>query len=129
MKFTDLNFKKSPSEGWGATHKFDNGITISVQASKNHYCHPKENLNSKDDYSSFEIALFNSDGEFVTKDYIRDADDDVFGWAKRYDIDELMELILTKIQEGNQLEKGLAYAVDKKFITMSQAFEIIRNIK
>jgi hypothetical protein len=128
MKFNDLKFKQLEN-GVGATHTFDNGITISVQASENHYCYPKENLNSKNDYSSFEVAVFDIDNEFVTKDYIKDADDDVFGWAKRYDIENLMDLILTKIREGNQLEKGLTYAVDNKFITMSQAFEIIRNIK
>jgi len=79
MKFTDLKFTQNSIGGVGATHTFDNGTTISVQAADNHYCYPKENLNSKNDYSSFEVAVFNIDNEFVTKDYIKDADDDVFG--------------------------------------------------
>jgi hypothetical protein len=37
---------------------------------------------------------------------------------------------MVKIQEeDSELIKGLTYAVENDFITMSQAFEIIRNIK
>ncbi len=130
MKFTDLEFKENSQGGAGSTHTFDNGIMISVQASKNHYCSPREDLWSHE-YSSFEVALrdTNNDNEFVTRDYIKDADDDVLGWQDRDDIDNLMEMILMKIREDSELIKGLTYAVKNEFITMSQAFEIIRNIK
>jgi hypothetical protein len=94
MKFNDLKFKQLEN-GVGATHTFDNGTTISVQASKDHYCYPKENLNSKNDYSSFEVAIWDIDNEYVTKDYVEDATDDVLGWQGRDDIDNLM----IKIQE------------------------------
>jgi hypothetical protein len=127
MKFTDLKFTQNPQGGEGATHTFDNGIMISVQASKNHYCFPREDL-WESDYSSFEVALLdtNNDNDFVTRDYIKDATDDVLGWQDRDAIDNLM----VKIQEeDSELIKGLTYAVENDFITMSQAFEIIRNIK
>ena len=127
MKFTDLKFTQNPQGGIGATHTFDNGIMISVQASKNHYCSPREDLWESGTYSSFEVALLdtNNDNEFVTRDYIKDATDDVLGWQDRDAIDNLM----VKIQEDSELIKALTYAVENNFITMSQAFEIIRNIK
>ncbi len=130
MKFTDLEFTTNALGGEGATHTFDNGVMISVQASEGHYCYPRKNDLWEHEYSSFEVAIFNSDNEFVTRDYIEDATDDVFGWAKRYDIDAIM----AKIQEDSEqvedeFTKALTYAVENEFITMSQAFEIIRNIK
>ena len=131
MKFEDLKFTRNPLGGMGATHTFDNGIMISVQASDGHYCYPRKNNLLEHEYSSFEVAIFNSDNEFLTRDYIEDATDDVFGWAKRYDIDSIM----AKIQEDSEQEdddefiKALSYAVDNNFITMNQAFKIIRNIK
>ena len=128
MKFTDLKFTQNPQGGAGATHTFNNGIMISVQASENHYCSPREDLLESGTYSSFEVALLdtNNDNEFVIRDYIKDATDDVLGWQDRDAIDNLM----VKIQEeDSELIKGLTYAVENDFITMSQAFEIIRNIK
>jgi len=126
MKFEDLEFTRNPLGGMGATHTFDNGIMISVQASESHYCSPRKNDLREHEYSSFEVAIFNSDNEFLTRDYIEDADDDVFGWAKRYDIDSIM----AKIQkEDSELIKALTYAIENNFINIGQAFEIIRNIK
>ena len=126
MKFTDLEFTRNPLGGVGATHTFDNGIMISVQASEGHYCYPRKNDLWEHEYSSFEVAIFNSDNEFVTRDYIEDATDDVLGWASRDVINSLM----AKIQEeDSELIKALSFAVDNNFITMNQAFEIIRNIK
>jgi len=125
MKFTDLKFTENSIGGVGATHTFDNGIRISVQASELNYCTPKKNLKSEDDYVSFEVALFDSNNEFITRDYIKDANDDVLGWQDRDAIDSLM----VKIQEqDSELIKALSFAVDNNFITMNQAFEIIRNI-
>lgn len=126
MKFEDLEFTRNPLGGMGATHTFDNGIMISVQASERHYCSPRKNDLQEHEYSSFEVAIFDSDNEFLTRDYIEDATDDVFGWAKRYDIDSIM----AKIQkEDSELIKALTYAIENNFINIGQAFEIIRNIK
>jgi len=126
MKFTDLKFKQKENGGVGATHTFDNGIRISVQASELNYCTPRKNLKSEDYYSSFEVAIFDSNNEFVTADYIEDATDDVLGWQDRDAINNLM----VEIQEqDSELIKALTYAIENNFITISQAFEIIRNIK
>ena len=126
MKFTDLKFTENPMGGVGATHTFGNGTRISVQASELNYCTPKKNLKSEDDYVSFEVALLDSNDEFITRDYIKDANDDVLGRQDRDAINNLM----VKIQEqDSELIKALSFAVDNNLITMSQAFEIIRNIK
>ena len=101
MKFKDLEFKVREygsvgdicysKGGVGAQHTFDNGITISVQASKINYSTPKENLPSADDFSLFEVALWDKDGEWVTKEFFPDHNDDVAGWQSRKNINNLIE--------------------------------------
>ena len=76
--------------------KFDNGFTISVQAGKFAYSTPRENLNSPDDFASFEIAVFAPDGEFTREFFPEDHPDDVLGWQERGQINTLMLLIQSK---------------------------------
>ena len=90
--FKDLKFEKTFG-GVGAKHTFDNGITISVQAGSGIYSTPKENLTSSDQFSSFEVAMWGEDGEWVTKEFVPDAGDDVLGWQDRGQINALMLLI------------------------------------
>ena len=90
--FKDLIFEKTFG-GVGAKHTFDNGITISVQAGSGIYSTPKENLTSSDEYSSFEVAMWDEDREWVTKDFVSDAGDDVLGWKSRDEINDLIQLI------------------------------------
>jgi hypothetical protein len=80
----------------GATHTFNNGITISVQAGSGIYSTPKENLTSSDEFVSFEVAMWDEDREWVTKDFVPDLDDDVLGWQDRGQINALMLLIQSK---------------------------------
>ena len=94
--FKDLEFKKRDMGGVGATHTFDNGITISVQAGSGPYSTPREDLTSSDDFVSFEVAMWDEDGEWVTKDFVPDAGDDVLGWQDRGEINALMLLIQDK---------------------------------
>ena len=94
--FKDLEFKRKDIGGVGASHTFDNGITISVQASQFNYSTPKEDLTSSDDFVSFEVAMWDEDGEWVTKDFVPDAGDDVLGWQDRDEINTLMLLIQDK---------------------------------
>ena len=96
IKFKDLEFKKRDMGGVGATHTFDNGITISVQAGSGPYSTPREDLTSSDDFVSFEVAMWDEDGEWVTKDFVPDAGDDVLGWQDRDEINTLMNKIQTK---------------------------------
>ena len=96
IQFKDLEFKPRGFGGEGATHTFDNGITISVQAGRGNYSTPREDLHSSDQYSSFEVAIWDEDGEWVTKDFVPDAGDDVLGWQDRDEINTLMDKIQTK---------------------------------
>jgi hypothetical protein len=59
--FKDLEFEPNELGGVGTHHTFENGITISVQASKFAYCEPRENLASHEFYASFEVALWDDD--------------------------------------------------------------------
>lgn len=86
--FKDLVFEKTFG-GVGAAHTFDNGITISVQAGSGNYSTPRENLSSSDDFASFEVAMWDEGGDFVTKDFFPD-NNDVIGWQDRADISILM---------------------------------------
>ena len=98
IKFKDLEFKKRDMGGVGATHTFDNGITISVQAGSGPYSTPREDLTSSDDFVSFEVAMWDEDGEWVTKEFVPDSEyyDDVLGWQDRDEINTLMNEIQTK---------------------------------
>ena len=93
--FKDLEFKSRKfSGGIGATMLFDNGFEISVQAGSFNYSTPKEDLKSPDDFVSFEVAVFGPpNGDFVTKQFVPDAHDDVLGWQDRGQINALMLLI------------------------------------
>jgi|TARA_B110000459_G_scaffold185262_1_gene215757 hypothetical protein len=96
LEFKDLKFETRGYGGVGATHTFENGLTISVQAGSGPYSTPRENLTSSDQFSSFEVAMWNEDGEWVTKDFVPDAGDDVLGWQDRDEINTLMNKIQTK---------------------------------
>jgi hypothetical protein len=91
--FKDLQFKRKNYGGIGAHYKFDNGITISVQAGPGNYSTPREDHSSVDAYSSFEIAMWNNDGEWVTRNLIPKQHDDVIGWVSRDDINKIISIV------------------------------------
>jgi len=39
---------------------------VSIQASEGHYCTPKKTLRRPEDYVSFEVAIFGSNGNMIT---------------------------------------------------------------
>jgi hypothetical protein len=92
MEFKDLEFKARDFGGVGAQYTFDNGITISVQASQVNYSTPRENLGSPNDFSSFEVGMWDANG-WVTKELVDDAGDDVLGWQSREDINNLIKKV------------------------------------
>ena len=92
MEFKDLVFEKKFG-GMGVAHTFDNGITISVQAGSGNYSTPREDLTSSDQFSSFEVAIWDEDGEWITKEFFPDNNDDVIGWQSREDINNLIKKI------------------------------------
>ena len=92
--FKDLVFKKTKFGSICAKVEFDNGFVISVVAGQMAYSTPREDKDSVDDFVSFEVAVMeSSSGEFVTKDFTPDANDDVLGWQDRGEINTLMLLI------------------------------------
>lgn len=97
--FKDLKFERNPMMGWGATEKFDNGLIISVQASKGHYFPPRENCKSGDDYEGFEVAIWDDNdprGEWKTRKFIPDLNGDVAACMDREEISAIMLTIQSK---------------------------------
>jgi hypothetical protein len=94
MKFTDLKFEPHPLGGFGS-HTEINGHVLSVQCSQRNYCDPREDLDSPEDYASFEIAIWEATGdkEWCTQRFT-DIDDEVIGWISREEIEEIIEKIL-----------------------------------
>ncbi len=94
-----IDFKPNDFGGFGCTKKLLNGFKISVQCGKFNYCAPRENLNSPTDYSSFEVAVFNANGDWVTSDFFEDCSrDDVKGWTNRHEIVSAIEQIKKQIK-------------------------------
>jgi len=91
--FNDLIFKDNLG-AINAKHVFDNKYEISVSAGQIPYSTPrKDNLDSSR-YSSFEVAIFNEHGEFVTSDILgSDINEAVLGWQSRGEINTMMILI------------------------------------
>ena len=88
--FKDLVFKKQSTGIINGVYEFDSGMLISVSAGSFAYSTPREDLDSEKDYSSFEVAVFNKEGQFVTKE-LSHSDNDVSGWRSIDDINELMK--------------------------------------
>lgn len=94
IQFKDLKFKDNFG-GINANHKFDNGWEISVAAGRMAYSTPREDGLDSSAYSSFEVAIFNPNGDFATKDLLQ-ADDDVVGWCGREDVNNMIEMIIAQ---------------------------------
>ena len=95
--FKDLQFNTSKfSGGIGATMRFDNGFEIGVQAGSFNYSTPREDLKSPDDFVSFEVAVIAPNGDWATKQFVPDHDDNVLGRQDRGQINALMLLIQSK---------------------------------
>lgn len=94
MNFNDLDFKiRDVGGGIQARVQFANGNVLSVVAGSGMYSTPRENLNSPDDFSEFEIAIFDSNGNWATQNFFPNCDDDVMGWQSREEINSIIELI------------------------------------
>ena len=88
--FKDIKFKKH-QVGKGAIRgllKLHNGIEFSVVAGEGMYSTGKggvrEAIDKVEDASSFEVAIFDQDGEFI-------GDDMVLGWQSKEDINKLIK--------------------------------------
>ena len=90
--FKDLEWKDW-QDGVASSPKFDNGFELSIVAGPGKYSTPKDKGNSPDDFSSFEVAIFDPQGNFVTKEFVPNNHDDVIGWQDRGQINALMLLV------------------------------------
>ena len=89
-EFKDLVFKKHNHGGLGSTTKISDH-TLSVQCGKFVYSSPREDSIATTAFSSFEVAVFNSDGDFVTEKFIDDSEEGgVAGWVTRDTINQVI---------------------------------------
>jgi hypothetical protein len=86
----DLKFTKQSHGGIGAVLKTKGRVTISIQAGDSIYSNPRENGLEPDSYTSFEVALINTKGDFITDKFINCGNDKVAGWVSRDVIDTLI---------------------------------------
>jgi hypothetical protein len=93
--FKDLEWR-SWQDGVAATQKFDNGFELSIVAGPLKYSTPREDKDSPDDFSAFEVAVFDPQGNWATKEFFPDHHDDVLGWQDRGQINALMLLIQSR---------------------------------
>ena len=70
-----------------------NDFRLSILGGSGFYSNPRENLKDPEDFSAFEIAVFNSNGDWATEVFFPHELDDVIGWQSREDINELIEKI------------------------------------
>ena len=94
IQFKDLIFKDH-HHMINAHHVFDNDWEISVSAGSGPFCTPREDLKNQESFSSFEVAIFNPNGDFATKDLLQGGDD-VVGWCGREDINNMIEMIIAQ---------------------------------
>ncbi|MCP4325121.1 MAG: hypothetical protein GY787_25405 [Alteromonadales bacterium] len=86
----DLKFTKQMHGGIGSVLKTKSKVTISIQAGAGIYSNPRENGLEPDSYTSFEVALLNTKGAFITDKFINCHGDMVAGYVTRDVIDALI---------------------------------------
>tara|TARA_R100001198_G_scaffold64674_1_gene38138 strand:+ start:125 stop:424 length:300 start_codon:yes stop_codon:yes gene_type:complete len=96
LVFKDLVFHKNRTGGINSRIDFDNGFSLSVIAGGGAYSTPREDKDSPDDFSSFEVAVFAANGDWATKQFVPDHNDDVLGWQSRGQINALMLQVQSK---------------------------------
>ena len=86
----DLKFTPQLHGGIGAQLKTKSRVTISIQAGQGIYSSPREDGLEPDSYTSFEVALLNTKGDFITDKFLNCGNDKVAGWVSRDVIDVLI---------------------------------------
>lgn len=94
--FKDLVFHANRTGGINSRTDFDNGFSISVIAGGFAYSTPREDKDSPDYFTAFEVAVFAPNGDFTREFFPEDHWDDVLGWQSRADINTIMLQIQSK---------------------------------
>lgn len=92
--FKDLVFSANRTGGVNSRTDFDNGFSLSVVAGGIAYSTPREDNVDPDFFSTFEVAVFNPNGDFTREFFPEDHNDDVMGWQDREEIN----ILISKIQ-------------------------------
>ena len=90
ITFDDLRFRKQTHGGIGSVLKTKSKVTISIQAGEGLYSTPRENDLELYSYTTFEVALLNTKGEFITPQFINCHGDTVAGFVTREVINSLI---------------------------------------
>ena len=107
MNFSDLKFKHSQHGGW-SSHTEINGHVLSVQCGERNYCDPREDLSSPEEYSTFEIAIWEStDNRKWCTPRFTSGDDAVKGWASREEIEGVIKAIERYVISPEQAKSKL----------------------
>lgn len=98
MTFNDLDFKQRNFGTRGITAKLqlENGFVVSVIAGHGMGSIPRKNHESPDDYSAFEVAIFNSDGYIVTDKFFPNHIDGEIFFQTRDQINEIIKVVSSK---------------------------------
>lgn len=92
MKFKDIKFEKGQfNNGIQARIKLKDEMILSIVAGEFAYCIPRKNSEDPNEFKSFEIAIMNKEGDFVTRDFFKYAGDDVQGWVSREEIEKIIK--------------------------------------
>jgi len=79
---------------WKSRTHFQNGYSISVIAGQMAYCNPRQSLEDPQSYQTYEIAVFDKSGDFVTQRFVEEElNDDVCGWLTKDEINEIMQKV------------------------------------
>ncbi len=89
-EFKDLEFTKAGHGGLGSSTQIGDH-TLSVQCGKFVYSSPREDAPSENLFSSFEVAVFDGNGDFVTHNFIEDSEEGgVAGWVTKSTINQVI---------------------------------------
>ena len=86
----DLKFYPQSHGGIGAKLNTKAKLTLSIQAGQGVYSFPREDGLQPGDYTSFEVAILNTLGEFVTDKFIDCGHDTVAAWCSREVINNII---------------------------------------
>lgn len=98
--FNDLRFTTHPALGsHQARHQFHTGYEISVVAGPDLYSSPRKMLDDPYAYDSYEVAVIDQEGNFVSANFVPDehgAEPSILTYATRDEISDLMTRVFLK---------------------------------